>query len=216
MPCWLKSCVPLVLSAAERWGATALRGGPLSTKWGGSTVVSREPRVGVSFSVMAKGLGNRSAVGRTAVVGLALLVGALLACRRNGPNQPGTYGAADVKNDAAAPDAADAQADAEVAPAAPLLSGKACVLGGATQTAGTQIMMFREAADFPALLAAADAGANQQQRTEQFRNSGGILVPFGTHCTMLESLSAVVKVQVTDGSWVGTQGWVPADSVAYP
>jgi hypothetical protein len=74
--------------------------------------------------------------------------------------------------------------------------------------------MFREAGDFANLLAAADAGANQQQRTEQFRNSGGVLVPYGSHCTVLETMSAVVKVQVTDGSWVGTQGWVPADSVA--
>jgi len=165
---------------------------------------------------MSKALGNRSAVGRTAIVGLALLLGALLACRRNGPNQPGTYGAADVKNDAAAPDAGDAAVDAQVVGDAALVDGgKACTLGGATQTAGTQIMMFREAADFSSLLAAADAGANQQQRTEQFRNAGGILVPFGTHCSMLETMSAVVKVQITDGSWLGTQGWVPADSVAY-
>lgn len=149
------------------------------------------------------------------MVGLALLVGALLACRRNGPNQPGTYGAADVKSDAGA-DAGDAR-DAQVLGDAALIDGgKACVLGGATQTAGTQIMMFREAADFSSLLAAADAGANQQQRTDQFRNAGGILVPFGTHCTVVETLSAVVKVQITDGSWTGTQGWVPTDSVAYP
>jgi len=148
------------------------------------------------------------------MVGLALLVGAF-ACRRNGP-QPIPNGAADVKSDAAV-DAGDAATDAAVVGDAALIDGgKACMLGGATQTAGTQIMMFREAADFSSLLAAADAGANQQQRTDQFRNAGGILVPFGTHCTMLETLSAVVKVQITDGSWTGTQGWVPTDSVAYP
>lgn len=143
-----------------------------------------------------------------------MFVGALLACRRNGPNQPGTTSAADVRGDAAA-DAGDAQADAQtVGDAALVDGGKACSLGAATQTAGTQVMMFREASDFAALLSAADAGANQQQRTDQFRNAGGVLVPFATHCTVLETMSAVVKVQLTDGSWVGTQGWVPADSVS--
>lgn len=163
---------------------------------------------------MTKGLGNPGAVGRVAMVGLAVLVGALLAaCRRNGPNQPGTWNASDV-NDAGT-DAGDAAVDGQaVGDAALADGGKPCTLGGATQTVGTQVMMFREAADFSNLLAAADAGANQQQRTEQFRNAGGILVPFGARCTVLETMSSVVKVQVTDGSWIGTQGWVPADSVS--
>ena len=141
-------------------------------------------------------------VGRTALVGVAVLVGAQLACRRNGPNQPGTTSAADVRGDAAA-DAGDADADADaqtVGDAALVDGGKACSLGGVTQTAGTQVMMFREASDFAALLSAADAGANQQQRTDQFRNAGGILVPFATHCTVLETMSAVLKVQLTNGS----------------
>ncbi|HEX5100272.1 MAG TPA: hypothetical protein VFV94_12270 [Polyangiaceae bacterium] len=162
---------------------------------------------------MTKGFGNRGADGRAALVGVAVLVGALLACRKNGP-QGGSWGAPDVQNDAGA-DAGDAAADGQaVGDAAPVDGGKACTLGGATQTVGTQVLMFREAGDFSNLLAAADAGANRQQRTEQFRNAGGVLVPYGSHCTVLETMSAVVKVQVTDGSWVGTQGWVPADSVA--
>lgn len=169
---------------------------------------------------MAKAFGNPSAVGRLAMLGLALLVGALLACRKNGPQQAGTLGASDVTRDAAADagdasDAGDAQADAEPVGDAALVDGaRACSLGAATQTAGAQVMVFREAGDFAALLAAADAGANQQLRTEQFRNAGGILVPFATPCSVLETLSAVVKVQLTGGAWVGTQGWVPVDSVS--
>jgi len=151
------------------------------------------------------------------MVALAVLVGAL-ACRKNGP-QGSSWNAADVKNDAAVVDAGDA-GDAEVDAAAVGVvaladGGKPCTLGGPTQSAGTQSMMFREAGDLAALLASADAGANQQQRTEQFRNAGGILVPFGARCVVLETMSSVVKVQVTDGPWVGTQGWVTADSVAF-
>jgi len=173
---------------------------------------------------MSMGFGNPSAVGRTAMMGLAVLLGALLACRRNGP-QPGPAGASDMKGDAAgavdagdaAADVSDAQVDAQSSADAALADGgKTCSLGGPTQTPGTQAMMFREAGDFSTLLAAADAGANQQQRTEQFRNAGGILVPFATKCIVLETMSAVVKVQLTDGSWVGTSGWVPADSVSIP
>ena len=168
------------------------------------------------------GARNPSVVGRTAMVGLAVVLGALLACRKNGP-QPGPAVASDLKGDAAADagDAAaevsDAQVDAQPSADAALADGgKACSLGGPTQTPGTQAMLFREAGDFSTLLAAADAGANQQQRTEQFRNAGGILVPFATKCIVLETMSAVVKVQLTDGSWVGTSGWVPADSVSIP
>ena len=164
---------------------------------------------------MTKGLGNPGVAARVALVGLAVLVGALVAaCRRNGPDQPGTWGAADVKNDVGA-DAGDAAVDGQAGGDAALADGgKPCTLGGATQTVGTQVMMFREAVDFANLLAAADAGTNQQQRTEQFRTSGGVLVPFGARCTVLETMSSVVKVQVTDGAWIGTQGWVPADSVS--
>jgi hypothetical protein len=174
--------------------------------------------MGVFSGVMSNVFENRNAVLRTVAVGLVMLVGAPLACRKNGP-QGGSWGAADVKSDAGVTDAGDAQpdaqADAQVDGAAALVDGgKPCSLGGATQTAGTQIMMFREAGDFAALLASADAGANQQQRTEQFRNAGGILVPFGAHCAVLDTMSSVVKVQITDGAWVGTQGWVPTDSVA--
>ena len=159
---------------------------------------------------MTKGFGKPGTAGRAALVGL-VLVGAPLACRKNGP-QGGSWGAPNVASDAGSDaGAVDGQALGDAALGD---GGKACTLGGATQTAGTQVLMFREAADFSNLLAAADAGANQQQRTEQFRNAGGILVPFGSHCTVLETMSAVVKVQVTDGSWVGTLGWVPADSLS--
>jgi hypothetical protein len=174
---------------------------------------------------MSKPLEGRSAVGRKAVLALALLFGALLACRHNGPNQPGTVTGADLSRvDAALPDAGDARAvgdagsvgdagPAALGMAAPADGGKSCRLGGVTQSQGTQIVMFRQAGDFEKLLAAADAGANQQQRTEQFRNAGGILVPFGTACTVLETASTVTRVQITEGSWMGTQGWVPGDSV---
>ena len=106
---------------------------------------------------------------------------------------------------------------AAVAAPAPLLEGgRPCKLGGPTAVAGTQVLLFREADDFAKLLATADAGATQQQRTEQFRTAGGALVPFGTACSALETLSAVVRVQITEGAWLGTQGWVPADSLTYP
>ena len=166
------------------------------------------------------------ALGRTVILALAVVVGALLACRHNGPNQPGTQTVAEAAQpaavpDAAAPDAAVADAaaspaNAAAAPAPRLEGGRACKLGSVTSTPGTQVMLFREADDFTKLLATVDAGANQQQRTEQFRTAGGALVPFGTPCSALETLSAVVRVQITEGPWLGTQGWVPTESVTFP
>jgi hypothetical protein len=173
---------------------------------------------------MAKALPHQRLLGRTTILALAVfggvLGGALVACRHNGPNQPGTRTGAEAAPpvavaDAGASDAAvAAPGDAGAVGTVPLVAGgRACKLGGATATTGTQVMLFREADDFSKLLAAADAGANQQQRTEQFQNGGGALVPFGTACSALETLSAVVRVQITDGPWLGTLGWVPTDSV---
>ena len=157
---------------------------------------------------------------RTAILALAVLLGALLACRHNGPNQPGTVTGAEAAQppapDAAVPDAAAAPATTPAAIAPLLAGGRACKLGGPTAVDGSQVMLFRDAYDFVSLLAAADAGATQEQRTERFRNAGGSLVPAGTPCSAFETQSAVVRVQITEGPWLGTQGWAPVESVAYP
>ena len=123
---------------------------------------------------MSKAFANPGALRKSAILALAALVGALVACRRNGAEQPAPALAPEVSQaDAAAPDAAATLAapDAAVVGAVALVDGgRACKLGSVTGTEGMQIMLFREAGDFATLLASADAGASQQQRTDQFRN----------------------------------------------